>query len=204
MSPQRKELEKHLKEMCQGMGFKKMKYKYQKQINDNFCANIMFPCTSYQIKYHILVGCSVGITSIQIQSIFEQCSELVNDKEHGNTILTNLGYITPQNHYMEWDYSEQSDPNVIFGEIQEKIERYAYPFFDRYSNMDNITDAIMSGIFHAPIDRDILLSIIYYLHNDKAMASKHLDRLVKKRQDYRGFNNILEVTFEKNLRKLLQ
>lgn len=39
---------------------------------------------------------------------------------------------------MEWDYSEQSDPNVIFGEIQEKIERYAYPFFDRYSNMDNV------------------------------------------------------------------
>lgn len=123
MSPQRKELEKHLKEMCQGMGFKKMKYKYQKQINDNFCANIMFPCASYQIKYHILVGCSVGITSIQIQSIFEQCSELVNDKEHGNTILTNLGYITPQNHYMEWDYSKQSDPSIFFCEIQKEIER---------------------------------------------------------------------------------
>ena len=69
MSPLRKELEKHLKEMCQGIGFKKSKYMYHKQINDDFIANIIFSSASYQVKYHIFVSCAVGVTSIKIGDI---------------------------------------------------------------------------------------------------------------------------------------
>lgn len=203
MSPQRKELEKQLKIMCQEMGFKKFKYDYQKPINDNFCVNIMFTCASYQIKYHILVAPSIGIISNQIENIFEQCAELTCVKDHDATIQTNLGYLMPQKNYIEWDYSEQSDPNVIFSEMRETIERYGYPFYDRYSDMDNITDAIKSGKFHTTKHRDLLLSIICYLRNDKAMALKYLDSLVKKRMDQRGLE-IFEKRFNENFRKLLQ
>ena len=203
MSPQRKELEKHLKEMCQGMGFKKSKYMYYKQVTDEFIATIMFPCASYQVKYHILVACAVGICSNQIWNVFKQCAE-INNVKYDNIIQTNLGYIAPQNHYMEWDYSEQSDPSIFFCEIQKEIERYAYPFFDKYSNMDNLTGLILSGKFHTTTDRDILLSIIYYLHGDKNMALEYLDRLVKKRQNDRGFSDIFEERFNNNFRKLLQ
>lgn len=202
MSPLKKELEKHLKEMCQEMGFKKSQYMYYKQVTDEFIVTIMFPCASYQVKYHILVACAVGICSNQIWNVFKQYAE-INNVKYDNTIQTNLGYIAPQNHYMEWDYSEQSDPSVFFCEIQKEIERYAYPFFDKYSNMDNLTNLILSGKFHTTTDRDILLSIIYYLHGDKNMALEYLDRLVKKRQNDRGFSDIFEERFDKNFRKLL-
>ena len=184
------------------MGFKKSKYMYYKQVTDEFIATIMFPCASYQVKYHILVACAVGICSNQIWNVFKQCAE-INNVKYDNTIQTNLGYIAPQNHYMEWDYSEQSDPSIFFCEIQKEIERYAYPFFDKYSNMDNLTSLILSGKFHTTTDRDILLSIIYYLHGDKNMALEYLDRLVKKRQNDRGFSDIFEERFNSNFRKLL-
>ena len=204
MSPLRKELEKHLKEMCQGMGFRKSKYMYYKPINDDFIANIMFPSASYQVKYHIFVSCAVGVTSIKIGDIYRQCVELVDSKEYGNTIQTDLGYLTPEYNYKEWDYGGQSDPQIIFSDIQEHIEKYAYPFYDKYSDIDNLTEAIYEGNFHSPIDRNILLSIIFYLHGDKAMAMNYLDKLVRIRQQSgRGFGSILEERFEQNFRKLL-
>ena len=204
MSPLRKELEKHLKEMCQGIGFKKSKYMYHKQINDDFIANIIFSSASYQVKYHIFVSCAVGVTSIKIGDIYRQCVELVDNKEYGNAIQTDLGYLTPEYNYKEWDYSAQSDPQIIFRDIQEHIERYAYPFYDKYSDIDNLTEAIYEGTFHCTIDRNILLSIIFYLHGDSAMAMNYLDKLVRIRQQSgRGFGSILEERFEQNFRKLL-
>ena len=204
MSPLRKEMEKHLKEMCQEMGFRKSKYMYYKPINDDFIANIMFPSASYQIKYHILVACGVGVSSIKIARIFEECAELPKAKVHDNVILTNIGYLTPAYKYKEWDYSEKSDPQIIFRDIQEHIERYAYPFYDKYSDIDNLTEAIYEGTFHCTIDRNILLSIIFYLHGDSAMAMNYLDKLVRIRQQSgRGFGSILEERFEQNFRKLL-
>lgn len=207
MSPLRKELEKHLKEMCREMGFKKAKFMYYRQINDDYVANVMFPCASYQVKHHILVACTVGISSILIENIFRQCAELTGIKEHGNTIQTDIGYITPQNHYMEWDCSEQTCTSILFKDIQTTIEKYAYPFFNRYSNLGSLERSILNGEFHTTTDRDILLAIIAYLREDKVLAQGYLDKFVKKRQDKRGSDNIfasiLEEKFDKNFRKLL-
>lgn len=175
MSPLRKELEKYLKEMCQEMGFKKAKYTYYRQINDDFIANVMFPCASYQVKHHILVACAVGITSISVENIIRQCAELTYLKEYDSTIQTT-------------------------------IEKYAYPFFDRYSNLDSIERSILNGEFHT-ITEDILLAIIAYLREDKVLAQGYLDKFVKKRQDKRGpdniFASILEERFDRNFRELL-
>ena len=207
MSPLRKELEKHLKEMCQEMGFKKAKYGYYRQINDDFIANVMFPCASYQVKHHILVACTIGISSILIENIFRQCAEVTGIKEYGNTVQTDIGYIMPQNHYKEWDYSEQTYTSIFFKDIRTTIEKYAYPFFDRYSNLDSIERSILNGAFHTTTDRDILLAIIAYLREDKVLAQGYLDKFIKKRQDKRGSDNIfasiLEERFDRNFRELL-
>ena len=118
--------------------------------------------------------------------------------------MTNIGYLTPTYKYKEWDYSEKSDPQIIFRDIQEHIERYAYPFYDKYSDIDNLAEAIYEGTFHCTIDRNILLSIIFYLHGDSAMAMNYLDKLVRIRQQSgRSFGSILEERFEQNFRKLL-
>ena len=207
MSPLRKELEKYLKEMCQEMGFKKAKYTYYRQINDDFIANVMFPCASYQVKHHILVACAVGITSISVENIIRQCAELTYLKEYDSTIQTNIGYIAPQNHYMEWDCSEQTCTSILFKDIQTTIEKYAYPFFNRYSNLGSLERSILNGEFHTTTDRDILLAIIAYLREDKVLAQGYLDKFVKKRQDKRGpdniFASILEERFDRNFRELL-
>lgn len=128
MSPLRKELEKRLKEMCREMGFKKAKFMYYRQINDDFIANVMFPCASYQVKHHILVACAVGITSISIESIIRQCAELTYLKEYDSTIQTNIGYIAPQNHYMEWDYSEQTCTSIFSRIFKQQLKSMHIPF----------------------------------------------------------------------------
>ena len=51
MSPLRKELEKHLKEMCQEMGFKKNRSSYYvKQVNEDTYGTLGFSIVSYQKK----------------------------------------------------------------------------------------------------------------------------------------------------------
>ena len=201
MSPLRKELEKHLKEMCQEMGFKKNRSSYYvKQVNEDTYGTLGFSIVSYQKKGHLFLSFLVGVSYRPLEEIFSKYGEI---KFNGiyPTLSRQIGYFTPAHKFFEWDYHADVDKVEFFNEVNDTIIRYGYPVFQKYSDPDALMEAFSCGDVGASIvSLTAGKAILYYL---KGAKDKAFECLEERRIKNRKFGNEAEVKFDENFRKLL-
>ena len=101
MSPLRKELEKHLKEMCQEIGFKKNRSSYYvKQVDEYTYGTLFFLMISK--RGHIYLSFLVGVSYSPLVEIFSKYAE-INFNGIYPTLSNQIGYFTPTHRFFEWD-----------------------------------------------------------------------------------------------------
>ena len=199
MSPLRKELEKHLKEMCQGIGFKKNRSSYYvKQVNEDTYGTLFFLMISK--KGHIYLSFLVGVSYRPLEEIFGKYAE-INFNGIYPTLSRQIGYFTPAHKFFEWDYHADVDKVEFFNEVKDTIIRYGYPVFQKYSDPDALMEAFSCGDVGASIvSLTAGKAILYYL---KGAKDKAFECLEERRIKNQKFGNEDEVKFDENFRKLL-
>lgn len=201
MSPLRKELEKHLKEMCQEMGFKRNKSQfYVKQIDENAYGTLGFTLASFQQKGHIFVSCLVGVSFRPLEELFRRYEESPDNNAIYPTLSQQIGYFTPARRFIEWDYDDNINSVELFNEIKEVIIKYGYPVFQKYSNCDELLQAFLDcNVGASTVSIPIGRAILYYLKGQPQKALECIDEGVTKKK----IRNMSEMHFVNNFRKLL-
>ncbi len=101
------------------------------------------------------------------------------------TIGANIGYLSPLNTYKVWriaDTDEEKHILTIIDEMLINIEKYALPFFKKYSILDNTIHEIENGNRLFTLGSDYNLPIFYLLNNDKDKASSFLKEELKRKE----------------------
>lgn len=201
MSPLRRELEKHLKEMCQELGFKKNRGGfYVKQIDDNAYGTLGFVLASFQQKGHIFVSFLAGVSFRPLEELFWSYDVTADKKAIYPTLSYQIGYLTPARRFFEWDYYDGVNAAELFDEIKETIVEYAYPFFHKYSNCDEVLQAFLDGdVGGSTVSDAVGRAILYYLKGQPQKALESLDEGVANKE----FRSVVEMDFADNLRKIL-
>ena len=201
MSPLRKELEKHLKEMCQEIGFKKNRSSYYiTRVDEDTYGTLGFSIVPYQKKGHLFLSFLVGVSYSPLAEIFSKYAE-INFNGIYPTLSRQIGYFTPAHRFFEWDYHADVDNVEFFNEVKDTIIRYGYPVFQKYSDPDALMEAFNCGEVGASIvSLTVGKAILYYLKGDK---DKALACLEERRIKNQKFRNDDEVKFDENFRKLL-
>lgn len=100
-------------------------------------------------------------------------------------IGANIGYLSPLDTYKVWRIEDIDDEKFILTIIDDMlffIEKYALPFFMKYSILDNIIHEIEVGNKLFTPGSDYNLPIFYLLNNEKAKALSFLKKELKRKE----------------------
>lgn len=113
----------------------------------------------------------------------------------GTTITTPLGYVTPNQTYMEWSFRPGTDTAAEIAQIMRSIQDYGLPFMMKHSTLAAVTKALEEGHFTYNDSRRYRLPVAYLLQGKSQLAvqmvNEELSRLETRvdgaAQDYRKF-----------------
>lgn len=165
------------------LGFKKDKFDFfNKPLND--CVQSI----GFGHASHIEVGCRYYFMSIYLQ--YPQLQELAMElNTHIYDIGTNVGYIMPQNKFIEWRLSKNDSAEFLLEYIDNMIfvcKQYAIPFMDMYTTLEDLHIGLSEKRFNNfsvdPCLQPILLrylkgkdAALIYLKEQMETFPKYLD-----------------------------
>ena len=177
----KKEIEKALDERIKKMGFKKKKFNYFKQINDNVFYTLSF---SFLTKYsdgNIGVDVIVGVLNKTIEDLKFKLTGLNNFDLMLPTISTQIGYLMPDKNYKKWNFVEKKDNSDILNDLLNSIQIYGNEYFEKYMDINQIFNLIEKGgtgvLNH---NRDRCLPILYYLKGEKQKGLEFIETAIER------------------------
>lgn len=195
-----KKVDAHIKDMAREMGFdKQILGRYYKYYNDDTIISLYFTSLSPMVKGDRLIGLHFGVTNTRIDSIFAQCSEYRIKGFMEFTIASSIWLVTKLKDVWGWNFSKDTDIPKQCKSIRRTIEKYVYPFFEKYSDYDTLKQAVIDDKFRIPMGRGRCLAIISYLEGDYDLAYKYQDEHVTKF----GYRNEVAELYDKNFRELI-
>lgn len=79
-------------------------------------------------------------------------------------MVTNIGYLRPPYKYQTWSLDEDSKPEAIAAQAFAEIQTHVYPFFSRYASVDEVLEALLSGVsYNLGINDVFFVAGIYWL-----------------------------------------
>lgn len=195
-----KKVDAHIKDMAREMGFdKQILGRYYKYYNDDTIISLYFTSLSPMVKGDRLIGLHFAVTNTKIDSIYSQCSEYHGKGFMEFTISSSIWLVTKLKDVWGWNFSKDTDIPKQCKSIRRTIERYVYPFFEKYSDFDTLKQAVIDDKFRIPMGRGRCLAIISYLEGDYDLAYKYQDEHVTKF----GYRNEVAELYDKNFRELI-
>ena len=185
MSPLRKKFEAEAKEYFAKYGYKRKRtssggYLYVKEYSENEAMVIFLSISSYKIPKHLFVTPQIGVRYENVEKIIKELVPLMNNEFQ--TESESLGYLMPVHSWIEYDYSESTDPEAYFAEMLEAIKLYGEPYVAKLSDIDNLISHVEGlGIGSARQWIISKLPILYYLRGyamERGMS--YIERVLKK------------------------
>lgn len=94
-----------------------------------------------------------------------------------NTFGKQMGYLSAFSKFEEWRLDEKTDLEVFAEKFKEHLQRYGFPFLEKYSHMNEAVKAMESGeLFNlGGYDRDLRLAVMHHLLGNKETSIQILD-----------------------------
>lgn len=176
----KKEIDKGISEMCKAIGFKKKQYCFIKPIGANTTAVLNFGMVTHQLQGHIYINVSVGVSNKNVEALYVNLTQTDN-RIFTTTIKLQIGYLTPEDSYKEWDFIEGADNTTVFEDILEHIQSYGFAYFEKMKDFDNLFKAFevrSPGLLN--ISRDKRLPILYYIRGEKEKGIEFINEAIER------------------------
>jgi len=101
-------------------------------------------------------------------------------------MVTNIGKLFSPSSYATWEILPETDTSDLANEIVENITKYAFPFFERYSNVHTVLRDLEEDVNYNIGYNDIFcIAGIYYLKGDVESAIQRVKyRLEQYKAEY--------------------
>lgn len=164
------------------LGFKKKKWLYLCDINEETIGRIGFNHHSYRGQ-GFAEGPMVGVKNTKVQQVIR---ELVPDKETWSTheegwpaaiFTANIGYFMPTNKWEAWHFIDGVDIDEIIRDMIGSIKEYGIPAMERMSDRESLLNELKIRWFLNP-DPGLITPALYLLLGRKAEAIEHTKKVI--------------------------
>ena len=153
---------------CQEEGFSRIgrsRWFYRDGATEEFQDLLFFCFSTYSASRS--VGVFPAIRHLGIEKLYKQ---ITGDKLSAPlwVLNTNIGYLTPQSTYKEWDFYDNSNIKAECHEMFGIIRRFAYPFYDQVEDVEYLLRLYESNGNLVRLDQQfIILPLLYLLVGKK-------------------------------------
>lgn len=179
----KKEIENIIKTNCYELSFKKKKYIYYQDLNDNTIGTLAFGIARYGVPHSLFVNVNIGFIYKDINKILIELLGTGYDLLKKGIAMggISLGYLMPEDKFKEWQFIENTDHSNNINEMFEAIKEYALPCHCRFANIDNFEEALTYRKLVSTIT-EYIMPIIYYLQGNPQMGIDYINSYIAKYQ----------------------
>ncbi len=177
-----KQIQKIIVERFKSMGFKKNGYDYYKEWKPGVYVGIgESSFTGYHVNCRRF-GITVCILHEEVEAIISRLTNR-DTKQLRPTLSIQLGYLMPEKQFKTWEFSYGDSNDEVFSDMFNAIDMYAYPFWDRASDIDNLFSIFLNREVLVSIPaRETVLPILYYLRGEKDKGLQIIEEAIVRRQ----------------------
>ena len=186
MKEQKKKIMAILAQRLGEYGYEKKGYDcFVRIIDNNIIQNIGFGCATYGEKYVRYLNPSIGVVYRDVNKMEMQLRNLGPSKYPdyvGSMICKPVGYLMPENTYLEWKFTRDEDVTVEANKMADAIIKYGIPYHEELSNRDNVIYGLEIGKYTG--SREFMLPIFHYLNGNNKRALECIDEFIQKFSSY--------------------
>ena len=169
-----------LKELCQDLGYKKKGYLFYKQLTSEVSSTVGFNISSGQTITHRSVAPQIGVRYETVEKLLAEIADEDWCKVFSSTISSHIGYLMPENKWIEWDFDKSCENVIPFVEnLSAAIQKYAVTYYEEFASLDKIisfSEGLKFG--SANYDLFIRLPIMHYLTGDKSKGMEFINNVI--------------------------
>ena len=177
-----KDFERMIQTDLKTISFQKKKYLFVKQLDENTSGTIGFVIASHRIPGVLFINPVVGVFHKQIEELYSKLTGRDTVKMCFPVISRPIGYLTPANEYMEWEYSEKLNIDEINADILDTIKKFGLPFIEKYRNQDDLLKCIEERKYILNDVKDYRLPILYYLRGEKQKGLEAIEASIERQK----------------------
>lgn len=166
--------DERLLEFFQKLGFKRKGSDFYRS-NDASIQSLAFWHSTQNQRFVKFYSINVSLTFPKILDITHEIGPL-----YEGIIGSNIGYLMPQNNFIEWRIAEEENENRVSEVIKEIIDivsKDVMPVLDRYSSIENILIDYENGKFPFFMSYS-MLPMLYYIHGEVSKAFHCLEKTI--------------------------
>lgn len=163
------------------LGFKKEKYTFTYQINENFYGTLGFMIATKNLKGHAFISPTIGIFYIPLEELYCKLSNYNSIETFQATISCLIYRLMPVKYAFEaeWDFIDNIDNTKTLESMIKEVKIYAFDFYKKHSTEEVILNCLESQTFVNSSFKQSKLPLMYYLLGQKAKALEYVNSLNK-------------------------
>ena len=139
----------------------------------------------------LLVNPVVGVRNQKLERVVAQ---LCDTKFHAYippSISTGVGFLMPEQHFLEWTFSPEHDPTATASELVQAVQQFGLPFMRANADLQQLLNTMMHSRFGIPDQLvyriPVALMMLGQTKSAEAEVDKELARLAD--ADYPAADN---------------
>lgn len=182
MKELKKKVETAIAEQLLEYGFKKKRAGcIVCQKSSDLIYTINFGYTSFEDTNALLCSIHIGVYHKEIQTNYEKIINFSHWKLGTPIIMYNIGYLMPGLSYKEWRFPKQTnenDFNETIADMVSVIKQYAFPIYERLSDIDNLIEELYTNYSNG-LEAE-LIPVIFYTHGYLDRAWWYIEQSIQK------------------------
>ena len=150
------------------------KHIYHKSFENGKSGSILIEKTDRRTKNTWFVSVQILFTHNAIEQLVQEvANEFYNSDSIMNTVAEGLGYLTPENQYLTWDFTlgeKESKTQKTMNNLLKTVEEYAIPKMEQLCNGQELLRVMINHEIGLQITNRVKAPILQYLMGDQSEA----------------------------------
>lgn len=179
-------LDKELGRKLSGLDFRRSgALIYKKKHSEDLFHELTFPNRYDRTKNTCFFNAHICISFFEIEKLLRP--SFIEESETIATVVMPIHLLREDRIYKEWSLSHESELPAVVSNLMNDLEEYAFPFLEKYSNVDNIenqlkSDAPKDWFILNPEQRIATLAAIAFIKGSKGESLSLLDDAIRQRE----------------------
>ncbi|MEU4556691.1 hypothetical protein [Micromonospora violae] len=122
----------------------------------------------------------VGVRHVQLERALV---ELAGWPRPVSSVSKPLGYLMPQNTFVQWEFSSGGDVESVAADLAEAVHAYGQPFIDKWSDWKTFSTEISDSTLLLDNQKFFILPLVAVINNDRASAKSWLEQELGRIED---------------------
>jgi hypothetical protein len=188
----RNEFDKIARDVLCPMAFVRKKYNFIKKISEDSIGTIGFGIHSHLGT--LFINPVIGVINNYVEELYSKLTGIDTVSIFFPTISTPIGYLMPENIFLEWEYSEQKDITYLNSTLISAIEKFGFPFMEKYKAQDELLTCFKQNKFINNQSKDYRLPILYYIMGEKGKGLDVIKSSLERQKQLFNEESILKFT----------